>query len=99
VAPRANSPSLRVSVHVNPGSRRRHVGGERGGSLVVHVGARAVEGAATEETLAMVASAFGVRASAVSLERGAHRREKVVVIEGDVEALRARLAQLLVGES
>lgn len=83
---------------MRPGSRRRHVGGERGGSLVVAVAAPAVEGAATEEALTLIARAFGVRPGAVSCERGTHRREKVIAIEGDVDALKGRLEELLAGE-
>jgi uncharacterized protein YggU (UPF0235/DUF167 family) len=82
-------------VHVHPGSRQRRVGGSYDGALVVRVGARAVEGAATAETLRLIATAFGLRASAVSLERGAHSRTKTVTIDGDDDALRQRLAELI----
>lgn len=86
---------IRFSVHVHPGSRQRRVGGSYDGALIVRVGARAVEGAATAETLRLIAAAFGVRASDVSLERGAHSRTKTVTVDGDDAALGQRLAELL----
>jgi hypothetical protein len=46
------------------------VGGERAGALIVGVSARAVDGKATEAALTSVASAFGVRRSAVTLVAG-----------------------------
>lgn len=89
--------SIRVAVHVHPGARRPHVGGTRGGSLVVKVRAAAVDGAANEDTLTMLAAAFEVKESAVTLERGSRRRDKIILIAGDAERLRERLAQLLEG--
>jgi uncharacterized protein (TIGR00251 family) len=91
----AESRPLRFAVHVSPGARRERVGGNRGGSLVVKVRAPAVEGAATEAALRLVAEAFAVRPSAVTCERGARQREKTIAIEGEPDALRARLAELL----
>jgi uncharacterized protein YggU (UPF0235/DUF167 family) len=97
-APRTISPdgrSLRVVVAVRPGSRVEHVGGAHGGALVVRVRARAIDQAATRATLAVLADAFGVRASAVRLERGATSRRKVVIIEGDATELARRCDRLL----
>ena len=54
---------MRITVWVRPGSARPGVGGERGGALVVRVGARAVDGQATEAALAAVAAAFGLAAA------------------------------------
>ena len=67
---------------VRPGSARPGVGGERGGALVVRVGARAVDGKATEAALTAVAAAFGVRRRAVTLVAGATSRTKILEIEG-----------------
>lgn len=86
---------IRVSVHVHPGSRTSSVGGSHDGALNVHVRARAVDGAATEETLAVLARAFKVRASAVRLARGATSRRKSVTIEGDDHELQSQLERLL----
>ena len=72
---------VRVPVRVKPGAPRAHVGGERGGRLVVAVTARAVDGKATEAALAAVAQAFGVRRRHVRLVTGVTSRDKVVEIE------------------
>ena len=86
---------IRFNVHVHPGSRTSSVGGSHAGALNIHVRARAVEGAATEETLAVLARAFHVRAGAVQLVRGATSRRKSVTIEGDNHELESQLDRLL----
>jgi len=90
---------MRVAIRVRPGASRTRVGGAYGERLVVAVGARAVDGAATEAALAAVAKAFGVRRRAVTLVAGATSRDKVVQIElaDDAAAAEAqtRLAGLL----
>jgi uncharacterized protein len=60
--------------------------------LIVQVGARAVDGKATEAALSAVASAFGVRRSAVTLVAGASSRTKIVEVAGGDPAV---LTQLL----
>ena len=64
---------MRLEVHVHPGSRKALVGGSHDGALVVRVQARAVDGAATDEVLDVVAEAFHVRRGAVQLVRGPTR--------------------------
>ena len=90
---------MRVAIRVRPGASRTRVGGAYGERLVVVVGARAVDGAATEAALDAVAKAFGVRRRAVTLVAGATSRDKVVQIElaDDAAAAEAqtRLAGLL----
>jgi uncharacterized protein YggU (UPF0235/DUF167 family) len=84
---------VRVTIRVRPGAGRTAVGGEHDGALVVRVGARAVDGRATEAALAAVAEAFGVRRRAVTLVTGAASRTKVVDVDGGTgDALRALLA-------
>ena len=59
----------------------------------MRVRARAVDGKATEEALAAVADAFGVRRSAVRLVSGASSRTKIIDIDaGDPRVLPALLA-------
>ena len=91
--------TVRVAIRVRPGASRTRVGGAYGERLVVAVGARAVDGAATEAALDAVAKAFGVRRRAVTLVAGATSRDKVVQIElaDDAAAAeaQARLAGLL----
>ena len=83
-----------MTIRVRPGAGRTAVGGEHDGGLVVRVGARAVDGRATEAALAAVADAFGVRRSAVVLVTGATSRTKVVDVDGGTEE---RLQDLLAG--
>ena len=94
---------MRVSVRVKPGSSRTKVGGRYGeesgdhaGVLIVRVGARAVEGAATEAVLLAVAKAFGLRRADVDLVGGLTARTKVLELRGEERILSTRLAQLLV---
>ncbi len=86
---------MRVTVRVRPGAARPGVGGEHDGALVVRVSARAVDGKATEATLAAVAKAFGVRRRAVSLVSGTTSRTKVVDVAGAETELGPVLEQLL----
>jgi uncharacterized protein len=62
---------------VRPGASRTLVGGSHNGALVVRVGARAVDGQATEAALAAVAKELGVRRRSVTLVSGATSRTKV----------------------
>ena len=93
---------MRVSVRVKPGASRTKVGGRYGeesgdhaGVLIVRVGARAVEGAATEAALLAVAKAFGLRRADVDLVGGLTARTKVLELRGEERSLSTRLAQLL----
>ena len=83
---------VRITIWVRPGSARPAIGGERAGALIVGVSARAVDGKATEAALTSVASAFGVRRSAVTLVAGASSRTKIVDVAGGDPAV---LTQLL----
>jgi uncharacterized protein YggU (UPF0235/DUF167 family) len=82
---------MRITIWVRPGSPRPGVGGERGGALVVRVGARPVDGRATEAALGAVAEAFGVRRGAVTLVAGASSRTKLVDVAGADPATLTRL--------
>lgn len=63
--------------------------------LTVAVTQRAVEGAATAAVLAAVADAFGLKRGSVRVVTGERSRTKVLDLDGDDEALSARLAALL----
>jgi uncharacterized protein YggU (UPF0235/DUF167 family) len=82
---------VRIAIRVRPGAGRTAVGGSHDGALVVRVGARAVDGKATEAALAAVADAFGVRRSAVVLVTGATSRTKVIDVDGGTGDELARL--------
>lgn len=87
---------LRISIRVKPGASRAAVGGARGGSLLVAVSPRAVDGQATEAALRAVASAFGVRRGDVTLVTGRTSRDKVVEIAGPEPEL-SRCLEVLLG--
>ena len=90
---------MKVDIRVRPGASRTRVGGAYGTRLVVAVGARAVDGAATEAALAAVADAFGLRRRQVALVTGLTSRDKTVALDlpdaAAEAAARARLAALL----
>lgn len=93
---------MRVSVRVKPGASRTRVGGQYGegsggheGMLIVQVGARAVEGAATEAVLNAVAKAFGLRRADIDLVGGLTSRTKVLELNGEELKLSTRLGELL----
>jgi uncharacterized protein YggU (UPF0235/DUF167 family) len=93
---------MRVSVRVKPGASRTRVGGQYGeepggqpGVLIVRVGARAVEGAATEAVLKAVAKAFGLRRADVDLVGGLTSRTKTLELRGEEPNLSTRLTELL----
>jgi hypothetical protein len=83
-----------VAIRVKPGASRTRVGGAYGDRLVVAVGARAVDGAATEAALAAVAVAFGLRRRQVWLVSGATSRDKVVGLDLDPAAVASREVEL-----
>ena len=96
---------MRLTVRVKPGASRTKVGGQygeaspdHGGTLIVFVAQRPVDGAATEGVLKAVAKAFGLRRADVELVSpgiGATSRTKVLELQGEETRLTARLAELL----
>ena len=85
---------MRVAIRVRPGASRTAVGGTHADSLVVAVGARAVDGAATRAALDALAEALGVRPRQVRLVSGATSRDKVVEVDADDAEVAVRLALL-----
>lgn len=70
---------LDISVTVKPGSRAGdRVIEEPDGSLVVHLRARPIEGAANEALLRVLAEHWGIAPSALTIVRGHRSRRKVV---------------------
>ena len=76
------------------GQYGQECGGQQG-VLIVRVGARAVEGAATEAALLAVAKAFGLRRAEVDLVGGVTARTKVLELRGEEQILSTRLIHLL----
>ena len=73
---------LVFKVQVVPRSSRSEVAGEHDGSLRVRVSSPPVEGAANKELTRVLARAFKVSRSAVSIVSGQNSRLKQVSIEG-----------------
>jgi uncharacterized protein (TIGR00251 family) len=70
-------------VRVQPrASRSEIVGWRADGALSVRVTAPPVEGQANAAVAALLAEALGLRPSAVTVERGARGRDKLVRVEG-----------------
>lgn len=90
-----------LAVRVRPGASRTRVGGRYGDGpdapLLVAVGARAVDGAATEAVLRAVADALGVRPHQVTLLRGATSRDKLLEIRHPPADLAQRIEALDAG--
>lgn len=92
----ARDNGIRLLVRVQPGSSKNAVEGwqyDSGGRpmLKLRVAAAPVDGAANTSLVALLAKAFGVRKSAVTILRGATSRIKQVYIEGDRANLGTRL--------
>ena len=86
--------SLTLAVHVRPGGRRDAIDGTFDGVLAVRVSAPPVDGRANEAVRRLLADAFGVARSEVTIVGGHGARRKRVEIDGDEAGLRARLAEL-----
>lgn len=84
---------LIFKVQVVPRSSRSEVAGEHDGSLRVRVSAPPVEGAANKELTQVLAKAFNVSRSAVSIVSGQNSRLKQVSIEGVSSSTLSALAK------
>jgi uncharacterized protein len=93
------APGIRIAVRVVPRGGRDAVDGvTEAGELRCRVSAAPADGAANRALLRLVADAFGVPPSAVTLEAGAAARTKRLRIAGvGAEAARARWPGLTVG--
>jgi uncharacterized protein (TIGR00251 family) len=70
------------TIRVTPRSARDEITGEREGALQVRVRAAPTDGRANEACLQLLATALGVRPSAVTLQHGAAGRVKRLAVEG-----------------
>ena len=87
-----------IRVSARPGARKSAVLGAHGDSLRVAVRSAPEKGRANTELESVLAEAFGLPRSAVSVVRGITSRGKSVLVEGmDVEGVRRRMAELLGG--
>jgi uncharacterized protein (TIGR00251 family) len=73
---------IELRVRTTPGARRSAVATVGPDHVRVRLAARAVEGQANDELVALVAGFCGIRKSAVSIRRGRRSRVKTVAIVG-----------------
>jgi len=85
MATAARPESRLLHVRVQPRARRNEVVGWQGPVLRVRVTASPVDGAANRAVTGLLADAFGVPPSSITLVRGAAARDKVFALHGTVE--------------
>lgn len=88
---------LLLAVHLQPRAAKPGLGPLADGAagqavLKARVAAPATGGAANDALCALIAKQFGVPKSAVTIERGAASRHKMVRVRGDAAALQQRAA-------
>lgn len=79
---RAAELSAELAVRVQARAGRDEIVGERGGRLVVRIGAAPVEGKANQALRKLIAKRAGVPAGRVSVVRGERSRDKLIRVEG-----------------
>jgi uncharacterized protein (TIGR00251 family) len=85
---------VRITVRVQPRASRNEIAGLHGDALKVRVTAPAIEGAANEAVIELLATTFGVRRRDVTIVAGATSRSKIVEILGiDEERVRHTMGQ------
>jgi len=72
---------LRLHTCVVPRSSRSHIGAVANGRLQVHLHAPPAQGRANKELIQLIAKAFGVPKSAVTIAQGARTRNKTLRID------------------
>jgi uncharacterized protein len=81
-----------LAIRVQPRAKRTEVAGERGGAIVIRVGAPPVDGKANEAVTRLIAERLGVPRSAVQVVRGHGSRDKQVRVDGmSADQIRAAL--------
>ena len=81
-----------ITIQVQPRASRTEISGEQNGALRVRLAAPPVDGAANAELLSFLAKFLGMRRADLQILSGEHARRKVVlVIDGQSDALAARL--------
>lgn len=88
------SGALRIRLRVVPGARRQAILGVHGDALRVAVRAAPEQGQANRAVEELLAAELGLGRAAVSIERGAGGRDKVVRLSGlDAVELRQRVGR------
>ena len=90
------SDQLLIEIRVRPNSSRNKVGGTAGEPprLVVAVQAPAVDGKANQAVIKELAKAFDIRARDFTIVFGELGRDKRLLVNGDIEALREKYEEL-----
>ena len=78
----AHATGVRITVRVTPRASKSTIEGVKDGALRVRLAAPPVDGAANEALIRVIADAFDVPKSAVSIARGQHGKTKVLDIDG-----------------
>jgi uncharacterized protein YggU (UPF0235/DUF167 family) len=91
------APEVRFAVRLTPRAGTDRVDGVVEGVLRARVSAPAIEGAANQALLRLLATELGVSRSSVRLVAGAAGRQKLVVVDGiEPDEVRARWPELAV---
>jgi len=77
-----------LAIHVRLGSKRSGVTGLHGDRLKVRVAAPAVEGRANDALIMFVAERLGVARNQVTLVKGEHSRDKLLLVPSDCDPTR-----------
>lgn len=93
---------VRLRVRVQPRARRNRIDGlvaEADGGVAVKLAVTATpaDGKANAAVVALLAEAWGIAGSTVSVAAGAADRRKIVHVAGDPAQLQQRLAEWLAG--
>ena len=78
----ALTPSVKITVRLQPRARANEIVGERDGTLIVKVTAPPVDGKANDALCRLLARQVGVGRTCVTIARGKSTQEKLVEIEG-----------------
>ena len=84
----AQTDGITIAVRVVPGARKSEIAGPMGDRLRIRLQAPAVEGKANAELQRILAVAFGVRRSAITIVRGERARDKTILVRGVSEVPR-----------
>ena len=88
----ATPDGVRIAVRVQPRASSSGIVGVHGDALKVRITAPAVEGAANDALVELLAATFGVNTRAVTIVSGARSRSKIVELRGVAEE---RVRQLM----
>ncbi|HKJ84288.1 MAG TPA: DUF167 domain-containing protein [Mariprofundaceae bacterium] len=84
-----------LNIHAQPGARQMQLRGLHGDAIKVSVREPAQDGKANEAIISFVADAVGLAKQCVSLASGHTSRKKRLFLSGDVQEIRAAVAEWL----